>query len=495
MTKNKKHTNTKKRSQVSKMTNRPKRILWGFAGIFAMASLALLGISYGQIDSTISANAPKGYTSDNALRRLSNRLPDVASRYHLSPDELKDLLKKDTTLRLSDKDELFYVEPAPTIDEINRALSELTSPNQTSSSASQEDIVPLESALDMHSKPGSAKTLFLDFDGHTTSEEHWVKYNDGNPVISEPYDNDGDPLTFSASERQSIIDTWASVAEDFSHLDINVTTKDPGIDALIKSGTSDTTYGNRTVITPTNFYSSSAGGVSYVGTWATSKDYVSYVFICCDVAETKYIAEAASHESGHSVGLHHDGTATEAYYGGHGEWAPIMGVGYYKSLTQWSKGEYLDANQKQDDITFPLRYGIDNRPDEAGGTVSSASALNLSSTGSLNGNVGSSSDTDIYVFNWSGGTVTFDVGTPVFAQNFGSEPRAIGNLDPSVRILNVLGVAEAKSNPDGAQTASVSKFLLPGKYYLEIKGSGHMDPLTSGYSSYSSVGQYKIRQR
>lgn len=25
-------------------------------------------------------------------------------------------------------------------------------------------------------------------------------------------------------------------------------------------------------------------------------------------------------------------------------WAPIMGVGYYQELTQWSKGEYAGAN-------------------------------------------------------------------------------------------------------------------------------------------------------
>lgn len=38
----------------------------------------------------------------------------------------------------------------------------------------------------------------------------------------------------------------------------------------------------------------------------------------------KYVAEAASHEVGHRLGLHHDGPG---YYPGHGNWAPIMGVG------------------------------------------------------------------------------------------------------------------------------------------------------------------------
>ena len=33
------------------------------------------------------------------------------------------------------------------------------------------------------------------------------------------------------------------------------------------------------------------------------------------------------------------------YYKGHGGWAPIMGVGYYKAVVQWSKGEYLGRQQ------------------------------------------------------------------------------------------------------------------------------------------------------
>jgi hypothetical protein len=41
----------------------------------------------------------------------------------------------------------------------------------------------------------------------------------------------------------------------------------------------------------------------------------------------KYVWEATSHELGHRLGLSHDGdTLGNAYYGGSGIWAPIMGV-------------------------------------------------------------------------------------------------------------------------------------------------------------------------
>ncbi|WP_305803521.1 hypothetical protein, partial [Thiolapillus sp.] len=54
--------------------------------------------------------------------------------------------------------------------------------------------------------------------------------------------------------------------------------------------------------------------------------------------------------------MSHDGTSSAGYYSGHGDgfvsWAPIMGVGYYKNVTQWSKGEYPDASQVQDDLAI-----------------------------------------------------------------------------------------------------------------------------------------------
>ena len=78
----------------------------------------------------------------------------------------------------------------------------------------------------------------------------------------------------------------------------------------------------------------------------------------------KIIAEAASHEIGHNLGLSHDGTSTQGYYGGQGAWAPIMGVGYSYSISQWSKGEYFDANNQEDDLQIIQNHGATLVPDD-----------------------------------------------------------------------------------------------------------------------------------
>src|SRR3712207_7865967 len=61
----------------------------------------------------------------------------------------------------------------------------------------------------------------------------------------------------------------------------------------------------------------------------------------------KYTAEAVSHEVGHNLGLHHDGTAAEGYYGGHNAWAPIMGVGYSRPISQRSEEHTSELQSRQ----------------------------------------------------------------------------------------------------------------------------------------------------
>ena len=144
------------------------------------------------------------------------------------------------------------------------------------------------------------------------------------------------------------------MAEDFIPFEVDVTTADPGLDALVNSGGGDTRWGVRVVIggSSSDWFGSSAGGVAYVGSFNWSSDTPAFVFEAqLGNGNEKYTAEAISHETGHTLGLNHDGRTSpvEEYYAGQGSgatgWAPIMGNGYYTNLTQWSQGEYLNASR------------------------------------------------------------------------------------------------------------------------------------------------------
>jgi len=51
----------------------------------------------------------------------------------------------------------------------------------------------------------------------------------------------------------------------------------------------------------------------------------------------KYVAEAISHEAGHNVGLHHDGTSTTGYYSGHGTGGHRLGADHGRWLLQGTR--------------------------------------------------------------------------------------------------------------------------------------------------------------
>src|SRR5258706_586717 len=85
------------------------------------------------------------------------------------------------------------------------------------------------------------------------------------PAVSQPWDIDGSPSTFSVGEQSTIRRIWQRVADDYAPFVIDVTTEDPGVEALRKTSPGDTAYGTRVVISPTNWYSTSAGGTGYIG--------------------------------------------------------------------------------------------------------------------------------------------------------------------------------------------------------------------------------------
>lgn len=408
-----------------------------------------------------------------AINKLGNRLPAVALRHGKSANELRRLFLEDLTLHVDDTDQLLYV------DDATEGTEFVTGDSPTVSAAAP---FPYSQTFQLHSRPGSNRVIYLDFDGHVTSNTAWnSSYTNGQPINSAPFSIDSDPTTFNQQEQDAIQYIWQRVAEDYAPFDVDVTTQDPGDAAIFRSTSSDLQYGTRAVISPTNFTGQSIGGIAYVGVFNyVGTNYKPAFVMSSGLGNSeKNIAEATSHEVGHNLNLSHDGTPTQGYYAGHGDWAPIMGVGYYESVTQWSKGEYVGANQLQDDLAVMQTYGIPVLTDDHANTISSATVLSGSNI-SASGIITTRTDLDVFQFSTGGGNVTINVNPA---------PRG-GNLDIQAQILDSQGNVLATSNPAGL-SASFNQFLSSGVYYLRIDGVGAGD-LTTGYSDYASIGQFSI---
>ena len=104
----------------------------------------------------------------------------------------------------------------------------------------------------------------------------------------------------------------------------------------------------------------------------------------------KFCAQACSHEAGHALGLVHNGQEVNGtrheYYSGHGHgetgWAPIMGLGYYQNVVQWTRGEYAHANNLQPQLAIMAsRDNVRHRDDDAGATLATSRYLEIHTNG------------------------------------------------------------------------------------------------------------------
>lgn len=466
-----------------------------FAALTVVAAL----LPASAVLATSAASAPTGPTPQPvetlvdrplqgkaALAAVSGRVGDVARANGTSEAQLRRVLSTDATAWLDSDARLFHVDPEAT--EAEKAASNAASrkPSAPTTTTAAADTFAL------HSKPGSNRVVYLDFDGFVLTGTAW---NQGkqDPITIPPYDTDGSPSTFGTAERAVIEEVWKRVAEDYRPFDIDVTTQDPGAAALNRSSSTDTTYGSRVVIDPSSWYYSSCGcgGVAYVGTVDSANNgynQPAWVFTQGVGTGAKNIAEAASHEVGHNFGLSHDGTSSVGYYRGHGAWAPIMGVGYSEPITQWSKGEYADANNRQDDFVVIGQNGGALRAAD-GTSMATASPLTVGTP--VTGVVTGAPDVD-----W------FKVTVAAGSRTFTAAPAAVGaNLDIRLSVRNSAGTQVGTWNPASAQVstgtasglgASGTLNLAAGTYYVVVDGTGAADPLTTGYSDYGSAGEFTL---
>ena len=422
----------------------------------------------------------------DALTKVQSRLAEVAQRNGLPEQKLLDTLASDQTSWLDKDGRLFFREPGLTTTE--------KAPEASPRWATEAVAAAEGPAFELHSKPGSNRVIYLDFDGHTITGTAWNSSVD--PVNVTAYDTDGNAAVFSTAEQDVVHEVWARVAEDYAAFDVDVTTQQPAQDLINRTSSSDQQYGTRVLIDPTTWYQSNCGcgGVAYIGVYdnAGQHDYYQPALVFTKGVGTgaKNLAEAASHEAGHNVGLGHDGTASVGYYEGHGSWAPIMGVGYYRGISQWSKGEYSGANNTEDDYSVIGTHGLALRTDEAGDSTGAAAALAVGAT--ANGFIAAEADTDVY---------RVDVSAAGNYTATASAGALGGNLDIKLDLLNSAGTVVTSADPASGQSnagtptglgATVTSNLQPGTYYLRIDNVGYGNPLNTGYSTYGSRGAYSL---
>lgn len=411
-----------------------------------------------------------------AIQRLGQHLPDVALNYGHTPDELRGMLRSDHTLHVDETGRLLYIEDAEPGMEPEQALA-VNAPSALVAS------VPLTETFLLHSRPGAKRVIYLDFDGHVLTGTAW---NSGT-IDCPAWSLDADRTSFNDSERTTIQGIWRRVAEDYLPFDVDVTTEYPGEAAITRSSTSDGLFGMRVLISPISSYFGNYGGIAYVGVFDYVNDFYKPALIFPEklANNEKYIGEAAAHEAGHTLGLSHDGTSSTGYYAGSGSgetgWAPIMGVGYYQNLTQWSKGEYSGAINKEDDLAVMQQNGVVYRSDDFGNTFSTAASLPMARYVTASGMIERNTDVDVFSFTTGTGPISIDV--------LPAEKGA--NLDIQADLYDSGGVKIVSSNPTGYLSAGIDADLAAGTYFLSVRGTGQGDP-ASGYSSYASLGVYTI---
>eukprot|EP00049_Salpingoeca_infusionum_P012612 m.231780 g.231780 ORF g.231780 m.231780 type:complete len:741 (+) comp15226_c0_seq1:187-2409(+) len=338
-----------------------------------------------------------------------------------------------------------------------------------------------------HSKKGAPSTIYLDFDGHTTSSSNaWGAFS------ARAYDPSGNGASFSSYEASQIGQIWKRVAEDYLPFNVDVTTKEPS-----PMGVKDihVVITNHVQTNGQYMPSYDAGGVAYLGIYneiGNSYYKPALVFYTQLSEREDYIAEAASHEAGHNFGLSHDGNNQYSYYNGDADgtddsWAPIMGVGYDAGVSQWSKGEYANADNLENDIQI-LSSQLSYRSDDHGNTRSSASSLSFNGNNqfSSSGIIERATDVDAFKITVSGaGVLTVAVETLEMPSHTAGH-----NLDVKLEITTSSGSTLKTVSPSSNLDASTSVSLSSsGTYYLLVSGTSHG---SNKYSDYGSLGHFDI---
>ena len=332
----------------------------------------------------------------------------------------------------------------------------------------------------LSSLPSAQATIFFDFDGQHVQSTVW---NGGNPI---------DCASSGLTDAQ-IIQIFNRISEDYRPFNVNITTDStkflaaPLINRI------------RIIVTTTSSWYPNVGGVAYTGSFTWGDDTPGFVFSDkLGPFNTKNVAEACTHESGHSLGLSHQSKysntcALVATYNdglGSGEigWAPIMGVGYYKNMTTWNNGPtpsgcaiVQDNLSIITDGTNGFTYRADDHSDNPAINPTVITIANQAF--STSGIISTTTDKD-----------AFKLTIPQHGiLHVNANPYSVGvnddgaDLDIQLKLLNASFQVIGTYNPSTTLNAVIDSTLNAGTYYLVIDGSGNANT-----SNYGSLGSYTI---
>ncbi len=480
-----------------------------------------------------------------AAQASDDRLAAAAAKIGWSLERAKAIAARDSDLHVTADNRLFYActFKAPMTAPSGGGSAQIQTGPDTSTYTGVPPTVTATTAFQLHSRPGAAKTLYLDFKGHTTPAGLWSISS----ITIPAFKLSGTTSATDQLNLNAIRDIWLHVSEDFAAWDIDVTTDSTGISTkpglrCVVGGRQDAVVGSFGVM-----------GIAMIGSFGNSlygnnrlngNDCNNFVFIDCSnpssgatdtslnptTSNYEVTILCVAHEVGHTVGLNHWGETSSgtgaSYTRGHtvtgytgvANVCPIMGNSALPgwpnacNLNQWSKGDYpfayaATSGGTQDDIAIISTYAtkLVGANDDHGDTLATATVVSGTSI-TAGGIIADSTDVDLMKITPGVGALTLTATPHLKYRNLN------GNLKIGLSLLNSAGVTVAKAYPTNSMGATLTyNVTTGGNYYIKVNGLGY-DPsktganqvwtntgvtgtvigTSTGFTNYGSLGRYGV---